>query len=174
MTVGRRGDARLAAELTGAGRDDVVVDIGCGPGTAARHAARLGATVTGVDPASVMRRVARLLTLSSRVRYVDGVAEAVPLGDASATVVWSLATVHHWPDLDAGLREVQRVLRPGGRFLAMERRTQAGARGLASHGWTGEQAEVFAAACTALGFHDVRIDHHTTDRRQLVSVVAAR
>ena len=173
MTVGRGGDARLAANLTALARDDFVVDIGCGPGTAASHAAHLGARVTGVDPAAVMRRVARVLTVGRRVRYVDGRAEALPLADDSATVAWSLATVHHWPDLDAGLREVQRVLRPGGRFLAMERRTQPGARGLAGHGWTDEQAEAFAATCRAAGFDDVRIGHHTTDRRNLVSVLAS-
>jgi len=175
MTVGRSGDARLAAELTELSRGDLVVDIGCGPGAAARHAARAGATVTGVDPAAVMRRVAGVLSLvTPRVRYLDGAAEALPLPDDSATVVWSLATVHHWPDLDAGLREVRRVLRPGGRFLAVERRTEPAARGLASHGWTDHQAEAFAGECSDHGFVDVRIDHHTTDRRNLVSVVASR
>src|SRR5438128_3774731 len=59
MTTGRGGDARLAAELTHLGPDDLVVDVGCGPGAAARHAARVGARVTGVDPATVMLLVAR-------------------------------------------------------------------------------------------------------------------
>ena len=62
MAVGRKGDAELAVRLSGMGPGDTVVDIGCGPGVAARYAARLGATVTGVDPAPVMLRVARLLT----------------------------------------------------------------------------------------------------------------
>jgi ubiquinone/menaquinone biosynthesis C-methylase UbiE len=48
--------------------------------------------------------------------------------------------VHHWHDLDAGLAEVRRVLRPSGRFLAIERQVEPGATGLASHGWTAEQA----------------------------------
>src|SRR5207244_5069284 len=116
MVVGRDRDARLAARLSSVQSGDVVVDIGCGPGVAARHAARLGAGVTGVDPAPVMLRVARLLTRRSEpVRYVEGAAEALPAADGSASVVWSLATVHHWIDLDAGLREARRVLRSGGR-----------------------------------------------------------
>ena len=53
MTVGREGDARLAAELAHLAPDDVVVDIGCGPGVAARHA-RLGDTRP--SPASIRRR----------------------------------------------------------------------------------------------------------------------
>src|SRR4051812_20625105 len=61
MTFGRDGDARLAVRLGELHGGGTVVDIGCGPGVAARHAARHGATVIGVDPAPVMRRVARLL-----------------------------------------------------------------------------------------------------------------
>src|SRR6266542_222763 len=90
MIVGRDGDARLAARLSGIAPGDVVVDIGCGPGVAARHAARLGASVTGVDPAPVMLRVARVLTRrSEKVRYVKGAAEALPADDGAASVMWS-------------------------------------------------------------------------------------
>src|SRR6185295_9426565 len=114
MTVGRDGDARLAAELSGVGPGDTVVDIGCGPGVAARLAASRGATVTGIDPAAVMLRVARFTTRDqSRIRYETGTAEALPVDDASATIVWSLSTVHHWPDIEAGLAETRRVLQPG-------------------------------------------------------------
>jgi ubiquinone/menaquinone biosynthesis C-methylase UbiE len=173
MTVGREGDARLAARLSGAGSGDTVVDVGCGPGVAARHAASLGATVIGVDPAAVMRRVARFSTRdTTSVSYVDGTAESLPVADGSAEVVWSIATVHHWADVDAGLTEARRVLRRGGRFVAIERQTTPGARGHASHGWTDAQANVFADRCRALGFIDVRIDHDEHDRRSTVSVTA--
>src|ERR1700719_2126276 len=76
MAFGREGDARVAARLSGIGADDTLVDVGCGPGVAARYAAGLGARVTGLDPAPVMLRVARLLTRRSekRLRYVEGVA----------------------------------------------------------------------------------------------------
>jgi ubiquinone/menaquinone biosynthesis C-methylase UbiE len=175
MTVGRGHDARLAVRVTGVGAGDRVVDVGCGPGAAARHAARTGASVVGVDPARVMRRVARLLTIASpRVRFVDGAAEALPLPDGDATVLWSIATVHHWPDLDAGLAEARRVLASGGQFLAIERRTHPGATGLRSHGWTDEQAEAFAARCRAAGFEDVRVERHSSPRRTVLSVLARR
>jgi ubiquinone/menaquinone biosynthesis C-methylase UbiE len=85
-----------------------------------------------------MLRLARILTRSSLLAcYLQGGAEALSLPDESASVVWSIASVHHWADLDAGLRgEARRVLRPAGRLVAIERRTQPGARGHASHGWT--------------------------------------
>lgn len=171
MIPGREGDARLAVELSDLGREDVVVDIGCGPGSAVRRAARLGTSVTGVDPAAVMLRVARLLTRPSRrVRFVEGTAEALPLPDDSVSVAWSIATVHHWADLDAGLGEVLRVLRPGGRFVAIERRTRPGATGHAGHGWTDDQARAFAEQCEERGFREVQVDRHRYGRRRTVSV----
>ena len=121
-----------------------------------------------------MLRVARLLTRSSaKVRYAEGAAEEIPLPDGSVSVVWSIATVHHWSDIDAGLREVRRVLLPGGRLVAMERRAEPGARGLGSHGWTDEQATAFADRCREHGFTDVRLEPATIGCRSTVTVVAS-
>jgi ubiquinone/menaquinone biosynthesis C-methylase UbiE len=173
MVAGRGSDARLAARLAALESGDTVIDIGCGPGAAARHAARRGASVIGVDPAAVMRRVARVLTLPfTRVRYVAGTAEHIPAPDASATVLWSIATVHHWQDVEAGLREARRVLQPGGRLVAIERRTTPGARGHASHGWTPEQAHAFAAHCVAAGFEHPVVEENADGHRTTVSVRA--
>ncbi len=173
MIRGRDGDARLATRLSGVETGDVVVDVGSGPGVAARYAAGLGARVTGVDPARIMLRAARLLTRRSQaVRYVEGVAEALPVADASAAVVWSIATVHHWADVDAGILEARRVLEPGGRLVAIERRTRPGASGLGGHGWTDAQADSFADRCREHGFVGVAVEHNTTGSRTTVSVTA--
>jgi ubiquinone/menaquinone biosynthesis C-methylase UbiE len=108
-----------------------------------------------------MLDLARRLTRGAlAVDWTEGVAESLPLPDASATVLWSLATVHHWPDLEGGLAEARRVLAPGGRFLVIERQARPGAKGLASHGWTGAQAEAFAAACRTAGFTEVTVETH--------------
>src|SRR5262249_10883716 len=131
MVTDGADNARLAERVSELAASDAVADIGCGPGTAARGAARLGASVVGIDPAPVMLRVARLLTRRSAhaVRYAQGSAEALPLPDSSVSVIWSIASVHHWFDLDAGLSEARRVLRPGGRLVAIERLSQPGATG---------------------------------------------
>ena len=174
MAFGRKGDARLAVRLSGLGSGDTVMDIGCGPGVAVRYAARLGATAIGVDPAPVMLRVARFLTRHrARVRYVEGVAEAIPLPDRSTSIVWSLATVHHWHDLEAGLREAHRVLLPGGRLVAIERQTRPGSSGHASHGWSEDQANAFMDRCRQHGFADVRVERTTTGHRSTFSVVGS-
>ena len=168
--IGREGDARLVEQLSGLRPDDTVLDIGCGPGTGVRRAARLGATVTGVDPAPVMLRVARLLTRpTGRVRYLAGTAEALPVPDGSVSVVWAIASVHHWVDLDAALGEARRVLRRGGRLVAVERRTQPGARGHASHGWTDLQARAFTERCLEHGLANPQVGQHTTGRRTTLS-----
>jgi ubiquinone/menaquinone biosynthesis C-methylase UbiE len=165
MLVMGRGNTRLVVDLASLSDADRVVDIGCGPGGAARVAAQRGATVVGVDPAAMMLRLAGGVTRGqSNVTWLQGTAEALPLPDGWATVAWSLRTVHHWKDVTAGLAELRRVLAPTGRFLVMERRVKPGATGLASHGWTEQQAESFAAQCRAAGFDGVRIAEHPDGR----------
>ena len=175
MVVMGRAKARLAADVASVADADHVVDVGCGPGTAVRAAAGRGARVTGVDPAPVMLRLARILTRDQPdITWADGVAEDLPLQDGSATVVWSLATVHHWKDVTVGLAEVHRVLASGGRFLAIERQVRPGATGLASHGWTEHQAESFAAQCRTAGLQNVQIENQRTGRRAVWVVSGVR
>jgi ubiquinone/menaquinone biosynthesis C-methylase UbiE len=165
MLVMGREYARLATDLASVSDADRVVDIGCGPGAAARAAAQRGATVVGVDPAPMMLRLAGAVTRGQpNITWSQGTAEALPLPDGSATVAWSLRTVHHWKDVTAGLAELRRVLAPAGRFLVMEHRVQPGATGLASHGWTQQQVESFQAQCRATGFDAVRIDERPAGR----------
>ena len=174
-----RGPERLAGELTGIGPGDRLVDIGCGPGAGCRLAARRGATAVGVDPSAQMLRLAGWATTlrpgvgRSTVEYRPGGAEHLPVDDGWATVAWSMASVHHWPELERGLAEAHRVLTPGGRFLAMERCTEPGASGLASHGWTGQQAELFASMLAGTGFDAVTHTVHQA-RPYRVHVVQGR
>ena len=92
MVLGGKGNARLAGRLSELAAGDAVADIGCGPGTAARRAARAGASAVGIDPAPVMLRLARFLTRRSThtVRYAEGSAEALPLPDSSVSTRPSL------------------------------------------------------------------------------------
>ncbi|MFC7672021.1 class I SAM-dependent methyltransferase [Mycolicibacterium sp. GCM10028919] len=173
LAVGR-ANARLAVSLAQPTAGDHVVDVGCGPGTAARAAARRGASVTGVDPAETMLRMARAVTRHRDVAWAEGSAEALPVADGAATVVWALATVHHWRDANAGVTEAHRVLQPGGLLLAIERRTTRDATGLASHGWTREQAESFGALCRSTGFVDVDVRAERAGRRDVWAVIGHR
>jgi ubiquinone/menaquinone biosynthesis C-methylase UbiE len=166
--------AETAIELTGAGAGDDVVDVGCGPGVAARLAAGAGMTVTGVDPAPVMLRVARVLDRRHRVSWLAGRVEDLPLPADAADVLWILSAIHHVPGIEAGLREVLRVLRPGGRLCVIERKVTPGATGLASHGWSPAQAETFADLARTAGFTNVAISSPALGTRPVLCVTARR
>ena len=175
MLVVGRSRACLIVDLASVSGTDRVVDIGCGPGSAVRAAARRGAQVTGVEPAPVMRRLARLITRDDAdVVWLAGTAEDMRLPNGSATVAWSLATVHHWKDVTAGLAEARRVLASRGRFLVVERCVHPGANGLSSHGWTEQQAASFAAQCRAAGFESVSTEQRATGRHKVWVVRAIR
>ena len=94
-----------------------VLDIGCGSGRLLRkvHDSWPEAHLSGVDPAQGMLSVARQLT--PEAHFSMGSAEALPLENASVDLALSTISFHHWQDQAAGLREVARVLQPGGCFL---------------------------------------------------------
>lgn len=159
---GRDRAADLAIELSDLRSGDRLADIGCGPGVAVKRARAMGAEAIGVDPARVMLRVAHLRWRSDPgIDWRIGTAESLPVDDEWAQVVWSLAAVHHWADVDAALAEARRVLTPGGRLVVLERRiydTQA--RGNVSHGWTPDQSESFAEHCRRHRFANVTVSTH--------------
>lgn len=94
-----------------------VLDVGCGTGRLLRAAATRwpDAQLIGVDPAQGMVDVARHLTPGATIHR--GLAEALPLPDASVDLALSTMSFHHWQDQTAGVREIARILRPGGHFI---------------------------------------------------------
>ena len=93
-----------------------VLDIGCGTGRLLRKAAQLwpAAGLVGVDPSQGMIDVARRLMVQATFHTAS--AESLPLADASVDMAVTTMSFHHWKDQGAGVREIARVLRPGGRF----------------------------------------------------------
>ena len=88
-----------------------VVDLGAGTGKLTRSLVALGHRVTAVEPLPEM--IAHLLAAVPGVTAVQGGAEAIPLEAESADVVVA-AQAFHWFDHGPALREIARVLRPGG------------------------------------------------------------
>ncbi|MGW7023144.1 class I SAM-dependent methyltransferase [Streptomyces decoyicus] len=99
---------------------DRILEVGYGPGELVRLlVARTGATVIrGVDPSPEMRHAAtranRGAVRTGRVALHIGTADHTGLADQSMDRVVSVNNVGLWPDLEAGLRELHRVVRPGG------------------------------------------------------------
>jgi SAM-dependent methyltransferase len=90
-----------------------VVDLGAGTGKLTRGLVALGHRVIAVEPLPEM--LEQLRSAVPEAVALLGDAEAVPLPDASADVV-VCAQAFHWFDQPAALREIARVLRPGGRI----------------------------------------------------------
>ena len=99
-----------------------VLDAGTGPGTLVRELARSlpGLQVYGIDLSDDMIRLARAHArseqLEERVHFESGDVAHLPYPDQSFDVVVSTISIHHWFELEQPLRELYRVLRPGGRL----------------------------------------------------------
>ena len=95
-----------------------VLDVGCGTGTVARRAAELvGSTgsVSALDVNAGMLSVARSLPSEIPIKWYETAAESVPLPDDSFDVALCGLSLQFFADKSAALREMRRVLKPGGR-----------------------------------------------------------
>lgn len=93
-----------------------VVDVGCGTGRLLRAVAVRWpqAQLIGIDAAAGMVEEAR--RLNPKVQFENAPAESLPIPKASVDLVLSSISFHHWADQTKGVREVARILRPGGWF----------------------------------------------------------
>ena len=99
------------AKRTGGGR---LLDVGCGTGFVIRLAHDLFTSVDGIDITPAM--LERVGTQLGNVRLHTGAAEAMPFADGTFDMASSYAFMHHVEDHNRVLKEVARVLRPGGLF----------------------------------------------------------
>lgn len=93
-----------------------VLDIGCGTGRLLRAVAARwpAARLVGADPAE--RMISEAARLNPNAAFHLARAEELPIPGLSMDLVLSSLSFHHWADQSQGLREIRRVLRPGGVF----------------------------------------------------------
>src|SRR5216683_1841543 len=98
-----------------------LLEVGCGMGTDLLQFARRGAKVTGVDltPRSIEISRRHLAVYGERGDFAITDGENLPFAAESFDVVYSNGVLHHTPDTAGAVREVHRVLRPGGQTRVM-------------------------------------------------------
>jgi ubiquinone/menaquinone biosynthesis C-methylase UbiE len=101
-----------------------ILDLGCGNGIASYAFASLGHDVTAVDPdPSIDVGLEATKRLSEKIQngsitVIQAFAECLPFSDAVFDVVYARQALHHFSDLNSGIAECFRVLKPGGTFFA--------------------------------------------------------
>jgi ubiquinone/menaquinone biosynthesis C-methylase UbiE len=107
--------AITALQLTS---EDRLLDVGCGTGSAIREAAPLVRRAIGIDLSGEMIREAdRLAERLDGVAFLVGDSEHLPFEDGTFTALLCSNSFHHYPDPAAAVREMARVLAPGGRLV---------------------------------------------------------
>jgi ubiquinone/menaquinone biosynthesis C-methylase UbiE len=121
MARGNAETERRVVEIARPGAADTVLVLGPGPGVGLHAAAERAALVIGVDPAEAMleaagRRCAEQVQAGT-VQLRTGTASETGLDAESVDLAVSVNNVQLWSDVPAGLAELARVLRPGGRLM---------------------------------------------------------
>lgn len=116
-------DLQRLGQLLAAYPQARVLDLGCGAGHASFTAAAQVAQVVAYDLSAQMLAV---VAQAAQARGMDniqtqqGMAETLPFADGEFDLVISRYSAHHWHDVGQALREVKRVLKPGGRAIVMD------------------------------------------------------
>jgi ubiquinone/menaquinone biosynthesis C-methylase UbiE len=114
---------RLVVEWSGAGPDDTVLDVACGPGLIVVAFARVVKHATGIDLTPAMLERARAYALEQGVANVtwrQGDVLPLPYPDGAFTIVSSRFAFHHFLDPLAVLVQMARVCAPGGTVIVVD------------------------------------------------------
>jgi len=105
------------------GENATILDIGCGGGGTVRKLARMAARgmIFGIDYSEDSVRISRQANKASiqagRVEILEGFVSSLPFPDGMFDLITAIETHYFWPDLANDLKEVLRVLKPGGTLL---------------------------------------------------------
>lgn len=147
-------------------RDWVVADLGCGTGNVAELLSPVVAKVIAVDRSPAMLAAAKKRLSGVRnVELVEGSLTALPLADKSVDAAMSVLVLHHVSEVQDSLREMRRILKPGGIGLVIDmvEHDRESYRHTMGHKWQGFGEKPFAAMMTGAGFAGVKVDELAAD-----------
>jgi ubiquinone/menaquinone biosynthesis C-methylase UbiE len=110
-------------QWAGAGLNDTVLDVACGPGLLACAFARVAQHATGVDMTPAMLEQARKTQQEqglNNVSWQQGDVYSLPFPEAQFSIVSSRFAFHHLQDPLSALKEMKRVCKPGGRIAVAD------------------------------------------------------
>ncbi len=121
-TLTEQLEQRAIFSLVGDPSGLTVLDVGCGDGVYAVAVSQRGGKVFGLDRSLPMLEAARTRTISSGacVRWCQGAAQSLPFLDASFDLVLAVTALCWIPEPVVALKEMNRVLRPGGAVIVGE------------------------------------------------------
>ena len=122
MEKGHRPIGELAIELMAIPSNARVLDVGCGSGWATRLMAKKaqGGRVVGIDIADEMVAIARETSKPfSSVEFKVASAEKLPFQDGEFSRAFSMESLYYYADVLVALKEIKRVLEPGGLFVTV-------------------------------------------------------
>jgi len=136
MNLGHAGMTDWALQQIATPKDAAILDVGCGGGRTVSRLATMApeGRIVGIDYSPTSVAVSRETNAdaikSGRVRIEHGSVAALPFADCTFDLVTAVETHYYWPDLPANLREVRRVLKPGGTFALIAETYRGGPFGL--------------------------------------------
>ncbi|WP_428264941.1 class I SAM-dependent methyltransferase [Haliangium sp.] len=161
--VNRRLNAQVIGMLAPA-PGERVLEVGFGGGGGMAHLRRdhpelhlAGAEISTAMLARARRRFRRDLA-AGRLELVEASVEALPWPDHSFDAIYTVNTIYFWPDVDAGLRELYRVLVPDGRLiLGVESQQSLEKAGFSAAGHHTPSYDDIATWLARAGFRHIRM-----------------
>lgn len=173
MTWHNAQDNRWTLDLLELAAGDRLLEIGFGPGMAVELAcrARPDVSVAGIDHSAEMLRAAnarnRRCIEAGRVRLELGSVDALPYGDASFDKALAVNSIYFWNDPVTALREILRVLSPGGVLAVTVRDRQREA-------YRPFDSEALTELLRAAGFASVDVRRNGDPRHPLICALGWR